>query len=212
MYLSAFNLDIKSPSVRQCLANAQDMHRNILSAFGNQVEKTQGSRMGVLYRLIESGKLIKLYVLSPVLPDWCAVRDNGFHLRGQPKNIEFLYSQAKKGRLYGFDILCIPSKKEVRQGKNSRRVMLRTQEERMEWFIKKAEQNGFSIVWAREEARCKVITKNVSSGISAWHSGVRFRGNLMVSDVTLFSNAFIKGIGAGKAYGFGLLLLLPPQG
>jgi len=207
MYLSEFTLDRKSPSVRQCLQNAQDMHRNVMSGFGDD----EGSHMNVLYRLFELKKDIKLYVLSPIIPNWDPIQTNGFHLRESPKDLGFISAQTKVGRVYGFDLLCIPAKKEPREGMNSRRVILKTSDERLQWLTRKAMQNGFSLNWAREDGYQKVMVKRNQESDQAWHSGVRFRGELTVTDVELFVSAFKKGIGAGKVYGFGMLLLFPPQ-
>ena len=212
MFISAFTLDRRSPSVRQCLRNAQDMHRSVMSGFGDIINDTMGSRMGVLYRLVDSGRDIKLYVLSPSFPDWSSVEEKGFCIYDKPKEVSFISTDSIKGHMFGFDLLCIPSKKEKREGKNSRRILLKTEDERAEWLKSKAEQNGFSLLWAREEGGSKVMSKTSRSGVEAWHSGVRFRGEIVVSDVALFSAAFEKGIGAGKAYGFGMLLLLPARG
>jgi hypothetical protein len=41
------------------------------------------------------------------------------------------------------------------------------------------------------------------------HTGVRFRGELTVTDGARFREAFQAGIGAGKAYGMGMLMLFP---
>ncbi len=212
MFISAFILDRRSASVRQCLRNAQDMHRNIMSGFGNNGSNSEGSRLGVLYRLVDSGTDIKLYVLSPVLPNWNSFEEKGFYIEDTPKEVSYVSSVTGAGNRFGFDLLCIPSKKEKREGKNSRRILLKTEEERVEWLRKKAEQNGFSLLWVREEGGSKVMVKTKHSSTEAWHGGIRFRGELVVLDAALFSKAFQKGIGAGKAYGFGMLLLLPPRG
>ncbi|RMF67773.1 MAG: type I-E CRISPR-associated protein Cas6/Cse3/CasE [Calditrichaeota bacterium] len=41
------------------------------------------------------------------------------------------------------------------------------------------------------------------------HVAVDFRGHLRVTDREAFRNAFTKGIGPAKAFGFGLLMLQP---
>jgi len=44
-----------------------------------------------------------------------------------------------------------------------------------------------------------------------YHGGVQFRGILEVTDPARFSQAYFKGIGSAKGFGFGLLLLSPVQ-
>lgn len=45
------------------------------------------------------------------------------------------------------------------------------------------------------------------AGESAVHTGVRFCGELCVEDPQRFWQAFASGIGAGKAYGMGMMML-----
>lgn len=99
-----------------------------------------------------------------------------------PKEVSYVSSVTGAGNRFGFDLLCIPSKKEKREGKNSRRILLKTEEERVEWLRKKAEQNGFSLLWVREEGGSKVMVKTKHSSTEAWHGGIRFRGELVVLD------------------------------
>ena len=44
---------------------------------------------------------------------------------------------------------------------------------------------------------------------SAYHGGVQFRGILEVTDRDCFIKTYQAGIGGGKGFGFGLLLLAP---
>jgi CRISPR system Cascade subunit CasE len=47
------------------------------------------------------------------------------------------------------------------------------------------------------------------SGQRGLHSAVEFQGVLTVTDPRQFHDAFLRGIGPAKAFGFGLLVIAP---
>ena len=207
MFLSCFLLDAKRPSIRQCLANAHDMHRSLMSGFPDLSCDCPRQDQGVLYRLMPSDHDIKLYLLSISSPDWSRLSD-GFSLVDQPKDIDAVVESFRMNRRFAFDLLASPTKKKPRDGANSSRVFLYTEAERAAWLERKAAQNGFMISWVREEGQVKTMAaKNRNEQVI--HFGVRFRGELCVVDDTQFKSAFCQGIGAGKSYGMGMLLLYP---
>lgn len=207
MFLSSIQLDLSSPSVRQCLRDCQDMHRTIMQAFPDVMDAQSRRSCGVLYRIMHRHAAIRAYVLSGHCPHWEAIADLGFGCEGV-KDVSNLPSAFREGRRLSFDALLCPTKKVVRPDGNSRRAFLASAADRAGWLDRKGEQNGFVIEWVREDGQViqsGVRGKDKSSVMH--HVGVRFRGVLVVTDKEVFSGAFARGIGAGKAYGFGLLML-----
>lgn len=205
MYLSLFYLDRSAPSVRQCLRNAHDMHRTVMSGFMDVPPAAARCELGVLYRLQEARGGLRLYVLSEAQPDWRGLKA-GFHpAAGSPKDLSGLREALAPGRAFAFDLLCIPAKKVACGTKNSRRRLLTTPEERAAWLQRKAEQNGFALRWFREDGQERAYVRKGDA--SAVHTGVRFCGELCVKDPQRMWRAFASGIGAGKAYGMGMMML-----
>lgn len=210
MYLSCFQLNIADPSVRQCLRNAHDMHRSVMSGFSDIPQPEARSVAQVLYRL-EGEAPVKLYVLSASRPDWSRLKPGFCPVACSPKNLDGMAGTFSIGRRLGFDLVAIPAKKIGGDGKNSRRVFLSEADDRLEWLTRKAEQSGFSLLWCREEGQRRAIVSDRAGSGSAVHTGVRFRGELTVTDCERFRGAFQAGIGAGKAYGMGMLMLFPTE-
>lgn len=129
MYLSVFVLDRSVSSARQCLVNSHDMHRTVMSCFKQIEGENPRQTAGVLYKLITTTRDIKLYVTSKVEPACGKIESQGFHKIGM-KNITQIKENLNLGSLYSFDLLASPSKKEAREGKLSRRVPLKTMQER----------------------------------------------------------------------------------
>lgn len=208
MYLSLIKIDVKSYKARQCLSNAYDMHRSILSWFDDISSDTPRKDLGVVYRLVASSKAINLYVLSSNEPKIDKIHESGFDFIDK-KDISHVSENLINGRQYAFDLLACSTKKEKSEGKNSKRVFLKTREERLEWLRRKGEQNGFRLVSVEEKGQEKFRINKKSISTDEIHTGVRFCGELEVIDETLFKNAFENGIGPGKSFGFGMLMLYP---
>lgn len=208
MYLSCFTLDIAYPSVRQCLRDAHDMHRTIMSGFPFVQGEAARSKAQALYRL-EGDSPVKLYVLSAYEPDWSGLKPGFRPAAGSPKNLDAMVAGLTVGARLRFDLLAMPSKKVDGDGRNSRRVFLSDTQARAQWLTRKAEQSGFQLAWCREDGqRRSVVAARVGSQATV-HTGVRFRGELIVTDIARFLEAFQSGIGAERAYGMGLIMLFP---
>jgi len=207
MRLSYLKLDMRNNKARQCLHNAYDMHRSILSWFDDISSDTPRKDLGITYRLISTSKSINLYVLSSFKPDLNKICESGFDFVDD-KDISKTCESLINGKCYAFDILACATKKEKCEVKNSKRVFLKTKKERMEWLNRKALQNGFEILFVNEEGQEKFHIKK-SKNIDEIHTGVRFCGELKVTDEALFRKAFKNGIGPGKSFGFGMLMLYP---
>ncbi|MDW7656796.1 MAG: type I-E CRISPR-associated protein Cas6/Cse3/CasE [Bacillota bacterium] len=207
MYLSCLELDFKNPAVRQCLKNCVDMHRTIMKAFPAYNNKNQARKEGeILYRILANDACVKVFILSRDWPEWDKIKADGFSAK-VPIETTPLVNKFNAGSVFNFDIAACPTKKIDTDGKNSRRVSLRTAQERQLWMTRKAEQYGFNLTWLTEDEQIKSWGKSSNKANAMWHNGVHFRGQLVVTDPATFTNAFYSGIGPGKAYGFGMMLL-----
>jgi len=119
-------------------------------------------------------------------------------------------------RYYRFDLRANPTRNVVKLDatgkptKNGRRKPITRLDEQTDWLQRKAMDSGFTIVEAPEIGFCQdqVFRKRSGHGV---HTGVRFRGVLEVTNWQRFEEAFYKGIGSAKGFGFGMLLLQPIQ-
>ncbi|GHS97016.1 type I-E CRISPR-associated protein Cas6/Cse3/CasE [Synergistales bacterium] len=206
MYRTRLLLDISHPSARQGLRNCHDMHRNLLRAFSD----SSRAEAGLLYRVFSGDKNIAVYVQSELKPDVTKFLKVGFHAdqNGSPLDITPLREHFKQGRSFRFNLLCYPSKKSKEksgEGRNSRRVFLKSEEERAAWISQKGEQYGFSVANLTEKASFSLNGGKNNAPIHYY--AVEYEGVLAIRDEVNFWNGYCGGIGAGKPYGLGLLLL-----
>lgn len=202
MILTKIRLDLRHPSVRQCLRNCQDMHRNLMRAF----DGIQRAENALLYRLMPKNDVINLYLTSEQPPHTGILEHNGFIVEGQ-KSLEPLKKLFVAHSTWRFDLVAVPSKKEQSQRKNSRRGFLRTPHERATWLERKGGQNGFHPLSVQERG---------TSSVHGWRQdnplafvSVNFCGVLTVTDPESFWKGYCQGIGAERAYGMGMLLITP---
>ena len=191
--------------VRQGLFDSYDWHQAAWQCFPAMC----GQQRDFLMRLDWLADSSRLYLLSgslPSKPAWCP--STAWALKEIPDG--FLDHTR-----YRFDLLANPTKKLIIRDSSGvqtkgRRVPLLHEYEQRQWLEKKGRQHGFCIF---EDSRLAIDPAKTilfrRKNIKGSHVGVRFRGVLSVTDHNCFSEAFRKGIGSAKAFGFGMLLLQP---
>ena len=206
MYLSKITLDIRHPSVRQALRDANDMHRNIMAGFSmHSGKQTARADYQVLYRLFSKRNQLYLLVSSNDRPDIAALACRGFYTEdAMIRDIAALRDVFRVGMCLRFELLASPCRKIGEEGRNSRRKFLRTREEQAEWLNRKADAGGFQILQLDEIGeRMDIIGRRGSVDIK--NSAVLFGGLLRITNVNAFWHSYTEGIGPGKAYGMGML-------
>ncbi len=200
MILSLISLDLSSPSVRQSLKNCEDMHRSLMKAFDRNRNEAK-----VLYRIIRSEKNVQIYVQSNDIPNWARIDEKGYHCV-KMKDISELLSSFRDQQMLHFSLLGVPSKKVAGEGKNSKRIVLRGEEQQLDWLKRQGEKGGFCIKEAHITAKTELISGQKKSG-HLYLAAIPFEGTLQITNLQLFTENFQNGIGAEKAYGCGMLMV-----
>lgn len=204
MLMTCVEVDRLHPSTRQALADCCDMHRNIMRLFASSDDRLCRTDEQILYRVITQNSAVYLYITSKSFPDLNATSwIKKEHYRQQ--DLQRLLAGFSKGQVFSFDLLTHPSKKQKQANGNSKRVFLRTSEERAAWLSRQGEKNGFHVIGLYEEEPYDMHGKR-STGIMKLRV-VRMKGQLQVVDAEKFAAAYQNGIGPEKAYGLGMLLL-----
>lgn len=100
--------------------------------------------------------------------------------------------------------------KEQREKLKSKKVGIYQEKEQLEWLSRRGLNDGFEILNANidsfEDHRANKSQKDNRREIPKIHT-VTFSGILRITDPEKFKIAYTKGIGSGKAFGCGMLLL-----
>lgn len=150
------------------------------------------------------------------------------------KDIMTAFRKILTGQVFSFRLRANPTKRiaNVTDGKGDlkgKRVGLLREEEQIEWLMRKGQEcekgkpGGFEILMSeiedrngnvqlvprvniRREGKIKGRKKKGGSPLyDMTHLSVRFDGLLRVTDADAFRKTLARGIGPGKAFGFGLL-------
>jgi len=191
-------------AARLGLRDSYDWHQAVWKAFPAR----DGQRRDFLTRLDRHHEGFRLLIVSPAEPSrpaWCPAES------WRTKLIPGSYFTRRR---YAFRLCANPTKKVASRldgtvTKNGRRVPLSKREELVEWIKRKGEQGGFAV----DEATLRTFSRGreyfQKKGQRGLHSAVEFEGALTVTDPGKFCEAFGRGIGSAKAFGFGLLVIAP---
>jgi CRISPR system Cascade subunit CasE len=205
-YLTQVNLDLAT-AARLRLRDSYDWHQAVWKAFpGREAERRE-----FLTRLDSSREGFRLLIVSsaePMRPDWCPLGPESWRTKSIP---EAYFTRSR----YAFQLCANPTKKVTKLAsggdptKNGRRVPLGKREELVAWLARKGSQGGFSV--DEDTLRCLPRGREYfeKKGHRGLHSAVEFEGMLTVNEPTKFHETFTRGIGPAKAFGFGLLVIVP---
>ena len=202
MYLSKIEMDLTDSHVRAALRVAQQMHRMMAAILGTARKDSE-----LLYRYRTQGTRVQIYLYSSIPVNEKRIRP-GMTLSGQRDMAAWL-DKMFTGQILGFDLLTMPFKKvPAEANRNSRRRVLRSQEERFAWLTRKAEQNGFSLLDVRENTDEKLYARHgEEKGGILYLDVYHYTGTLQIKELSAFQRAVETGIGPGKAYGLGMIML-----
>lgn len=183
MYLT--KIEFKETITMNMLRDAKsiyEMHRTIFSGFNNKPEN-------LLFR-VENGYVL---VLSSDEPKY----DVDYFGEVQTKPYTMAY---KSDQLFSFRMRANPTVRKMDTRKNE---PIRSEEELVQWIMKKAKANGFDI----QEVMVNIEKPKVSykGDNKQTHHSVLFNGVANVVDADKFKKSLMNGIGRAKSYGFGMM-------
>jgi CRISPR system Cascade subunit CasE len=108
---------------------------------------------------------------------------------------------------YTFEVAVNPGKRDKQTGKI---VAVRGREAINAWFVDRAEKSwGFKVNPINLQIEKMAVQSFKKDNQIVTHGSATFKGELQVIDREKFSQSFRQGIGRGRAFGFGLLQIVP---
>ena len=188
-----------------------------LGAFHNWVERSfpeelvQGVRSRKLWRIDQIKGKKYLLILSETLPDIKALEMYGKEGSVQCKNYDAYLQKLIEGERLRFRLVANPVHS-VQQDLGKRGVEKPhvTVQHQLEYLMERTEKNGFCI--AEDEVRIvergfEVFRKQGNKQVRVVKAA--YEGVLTITDLERFRQVLVQGIGKKKAYGFGLLTVIP---
>ena len=191
-YLSQLGIG-KSQAAHEKLQDSYAWHQKLWELFPGH----DGESRNFLFRVDDARAYFSAFVLSseePKVPDWGNI---------ETKSVADTFLDHSR---YRFQLKANPT---MRRSSDKRRLGIYSEDKLRSWICRKADQNGFEVETDALAVGGPQDVVFVKDGKRGKHVGVDFQGICCVTDRTAFRNAFEKGIGPAKSFGFGLLMLQP---
>jgi CRISPR system Cascade subunit CasE len=209
MYLSRVEIDVQDRRKIRDLTHLGAYHSWVERSFPDEVQK--GIRTRKLWRIDTLYGTRYLLVLSEEKPDLEALERYGVLGTAQTKDYDRFLKTIRKDGLYRFRVTLNPVKSISQgEGKRGRVVPEITADQQLHYLESRAKGLGFELIpdeyrivergWApfrKQGQRMLRLSK------------ATYEGLLKVQDRDVFCRTLINGIGKKKAYGFGLMTIIP---
>ena len=223
LFLSRLTLNPRSREARAALYDLHALHRLIWRGFPDRRESDSPDVGRILFRLEAEGPIVKdglpfVLVQSALASDWSPLLSaTGGASPVLDADGKSFAPRLTPGQQLRFRLRATPtvrrhpedSPRDADGNSKGKRMGLRTEEEQRGWLLRKGEAGGFAPVEFRVTPLGQLTgnqpSRSGASGRDLKHTGVDYDGVLRVTDPDLFVQTLAAGVGAGKAWGFGLL-------
>lgn len=209
MYLSRVEIDMKNRRKIRDLTHLGAYHSWVEESFPEEIEKGERSRK--LWRIDHLNGRSYLLVVSSNKPNLELLEKYGVPGSAQAKEYDNYINQIKLGNVYLFRLVINPVHSVIENGRSRGRVYpLVTIQQQMDYLKKRAEKCGFSLKkdeYLIVERKYEILRKPHQKPIKL--SKVAFEGKLTVTDADVFKKMLVTGIGKERAYGCGMMTVIP---
>lgn len=210
MYLTRVKIDIDNRKKTKKLNHLGAYHHWIEESFPEEIN--QGRRSRKLWRIDFLQGSPYLLLVSANKPDPGQLESYGVQGSVETKDYNRLLDTLKEGDSLRFRVKLNPIKSLSNgksSGKRGRIIPLVTDEQQRDFLIERSDKNGFSL--KRDEFI--IVNKNFEilkkRGKELKIVSASYEGILKITDLEQFKEALVNGFGKKKAYGFGLLTVIP---
>ncbi|MGX7107627.1 type I-E CRISPR-associated protein Cas6/Cse3/CasE [Hutsoniella sourekii] len=210
MYLSRVKIDSNNRQKIRDLTHVGAYHNWVEQSFPNEIADATRSRK--LWRIDTIGSEDYLLIVSEKRPDLQRLERYGVPHSAESKDYTPFINKLFEGQRARFRVSLNPviAKSRAESGLRGRVMPHVTVEHQMEFLLKRAEKNGFHLnekEFFVKESDFVLFKKSGQRDIRL--SKVTYEGTLTITDIEQFRKTLTQGFGKKKAYGFGLLTVIP---
>ena len=211
MYLSRVKIDVGNRKKTKDLDHLGAYHNWVEESFPDEAKS--GKRSRKLWRIDQVAGNPYLLVLSKGRPDIQRLGRYGVTNTAQTKDYNLLLNQLQTGDRLRFRLVLNPVIS-LSQGKASGRrgrvIPLVTADQQLDFLKQRAGKHGFSLdddeVMVTER-NFEILKRPKQKPLKICKAA--YGGFLTIEDLGLFKAVLVNGLGKKKAYGFGLLTVIP---
>ena len=209
MYLSRVEIDVMDRRKIRDLTHLGAYHNWVEQSFPDEFEESIRSRK--LWRIDELYGKRYLLIVSSQKPDLKSFERYGVEGTAQTKSYDRFLESMENGNLYRFRVTLNPVKSiSCGEGKRGRVVPEITAEYQIKYLESRAEGLGFSLM----PNEYQIVERGWEPFRKQGHRMIRlskatYEGVLKIENKDVFYHTLTEGIGKKKAYGFGLMTVIP---
>lgn len=211
MYLSRVEIDVMDRRKIKDLTHLGAYHNWVETSFPDEVD--QGTRTRKLWRVDRIRNHLYLLIVSEEKPDLYALEKYGVPGSAETKCYDSFLNSICRDCFYKFRVTLNPVKAVFQaDGKRGRVMPEITAEQQLHFLESRAEKLGFELIpeeYQIVERSWEPFRKKGQRMIRL--SKATYEGTLKVTDEKLFYDTLTNGIGKKKAYGFGMMTVIPVQ-
>jgi len=186
--------------------------------FHGAIEKSyNGERIRKLWRIDWLNENCFLLILGPEKCDYSHIVEQFGYPdieKAEMKDYNSLLMRLEEGQIWQFRLTANPVRSSIKEkgGKTGRGKIFAhvTTEQQKQWLHSRADALGFNLNYDSYDivhAEWKKFSKGKDGKREVTLRTAMFEGTLTISDIELFKESLVKGIGRAKSYGCGLLTI-----
>ncbi|KRM87625.1 type I-E CRISPR-associated protein Cas6/Cse3/CasE [Lacticaseibacillus thailandensis] len=228
MYLSRVQIDTNNRRKIKDLTHLGAYHNWVEQSFPNEI--SGHVRLRHLWRIDQLGGKQYLLVLSADKPDLEQLEEYGVPGTAASKDYDLFLQGLSLGETLNFRLTANPTHSVPQEGQRGRVYPHVTVRHQMEWLVQRAPEAGFRINESSAPAIVADGAKDVDKELNRLafnlvsrdqpilrHKGmhvvrvrrVTYEGVLTITDLDKFKQTLTNGLGREKAYGMGLMTVIP---
>lgn len=219
--LGKISLSPRSRTVNLDLGDADAMHRRVMSLLPDGLSRTPRADAHLLYRVEETPNGVHLLVQAASHLDLAALPP-GYALATRTLDLDAFLERLSEGTTTRYSIVVNPTVARVDPASGRSRGLRRALTDHADisdWWLRRSIKAGLEIdpsaiqydtltpVAGKRTAKAGEASAGTIDPVH--HHAVRIEGRATITAATALRSALLKGIGAGKAHGLGLLLVVP---
>jgi CRISPR system Cascade subunit CasE len=210
MFMSRVAIDTKNRKKLRDLSHLGAYHAWVEDSFPEERSKPKAERNRKLWRIDHLQGVPYLLVVSSGRPDLIALEKYGVAGSAACRDYEPFLDRLAAGQRLRFRATLNPVASVMHSGgKRGRVVPHVTAEQQMQFLLDRAAKNGFAL-----DADAFTITDRGFALLKKGGENIRlarvtYEGLLEVADAARFRRTLTRGMGRKKAYGFGLMTVIP---
>ncbi len=209
MYISRVEIDIENRKKIRDLTHLGAYHNWVEQCFPNEIDKKERTRK--LWRIDKVYGKNYLLIISQEKPNIECLEKYGVKGSGQSKFYDNYLDNLKNGVSMKFRVTLNPtitlSKGTGNKGEVKPHITITHQ---LKYLMDRSVKNGFVLndnEYSIVERGYEVFRKSNQKSIR--FIKVVYEGILTINDIEIFKKTLIKGFGKHKAYGFGMMTIMP---